>query len=511
MIASTRVVFNTSIQYLRSILSVIISLYTTRLVLKYLGSNDYGIYSLVGGVVAMLSFIKVSLASTTQRYLSFYQGKKDLQMQKSIFNNSVFTQFLISIAIITLLLLLQPYIFNKLLNIDVERIYAAKWVYRFMLISLFFTMQSTPYYATLISHENILFSTLVQIGETLSKIPIVIALTISTVDNLVLFSALSTFVQIVIYFVYQFYCKNKYSETRKLNIRLFNKNVFKDMFSFMGWVVYSTGCVVGRTQGLAIILNKFFSTAINAAYGISWHLSGQVSFLSSSLLNAINPQIIRAEGEQNRKRMFRLAEIASKFSFLLLAMITIPSIIEMKTLLTIWLKDFPEYTVMFCQFILLTNLADQLTIGLVTANKAIGNIKNYSITINTIKLLTVPTAFICLRIGLPVISVMISLLLFELICAISRLFFLKISGGLSIIGFIQRVFMYEIIPIAATVAVSLVISNARNSNISFLYTFFASFFVMGLTAYFAGLTSDEKDIVNTLLKIGINKLKKSIA
>ena len=183
----------------------------------------------------------------------------------------------------------------------------------------------------------------------------------------------------------------------------------------MGWSVYSTGCIVGRTQGIAILLNRFFGTVVNAAYGIAWQVSGQLNFLSSSIQNATKPQLVRAEGANDRKKMFRLAEITSKFSFLLLAFISIPAIMEMDDLLSIWLKEVPENTVVFCQFIVLTNLADQLTIGLAYANEAIGKIRNYSLVVNSIKLLSLPAAFLFLHYGAEVIAVMYCILGIELL------------------------------------------------------------------------------------------------
>lgn len=505
MHGSSRVILNTGVQYIRTLFSLIISLYTTRLVLDGLGVDDYGIYSLVGGIVAMLSFIRSSMSSTTIRYLSFHKGRNDLQMQKKIFNNTYVTQLIFSISLVLVLIIAQPFLFSGFLNIPIDRLNAAQWVYAFMVITLFFTMQSIPYYATLISHENIVYSTIIQIIEISLKLPIALSLSIAPIDKLIYYSFLLFLIQVLEFVSYYLYCKQKYPETRYIKIWHFDKQVFKEMFSFMGWVVYSTGCVVGRTQGIAILLNKFYGSAINAAYGIAWRFTGQLSFLSTSLMNAINPQIIKAEGENDRKRMLRLSEIGSKFSFFLLAMISIPTIIEMDSILTLWLKKVPEHTVVFSQFIVLTNLADQLTIGLVTANKAIGRIRNYSLFINTIKLITVPVSLVCLWLGLSLISVMVSLFVFELICALARLPFLYRTGGLSIKGFSKRVFLLEIIPIGTTLFICYTFSTSFNFPWRFLITYFISFFVLLTSSYFFGLCQDERIIINKFITKGLIK------
>ena len=505
MQGANRVFFNTITQYSRTIFSLLISLFTTRLILEVLGVENFGIYALVGGIIAMLSFIRSSLASTTQRFLSFYQGKRDIVMQHKIFNNTVSIQLLISIILVLFLLIIKPFLFDGFLNIPEARIESAKVVYNCMIFTVFITMQSTPYYATLIAHENILYTSIIQLLEALLKIPIALSLAVSPIDSLVFYSVLIMSVQILSFLAYRIYCKNKYEETTATKLFSLDKKVFFEMFSFAGWVIYSTGCVIGRTQGIAILLNKFYGASINAAYGIAWQLTGQVSFLSSSLMTAINPQIMRAEGENNRLKMLRYSEIASKFSFLFLSAICIPAILEMETILSIWLNNIPDYTILFCQFVLLTNLADQLTIGLVTANKAIGNIKLYSLTINSIKLLTVPSALVFLLLDFPPISVMICLLFFEVICAISRIPFLKFTGGLSIRSFVRKVFLMEFLPVTITLCCTYFYSIKFDSPLSFIGSFIISTVILTSTSYFFGLCDDEKIIINKILNSIIKK------
>ena len=504
---STRIIFNTSIQYVRTVISVLVTLYTARLILDALGVEDYGIYSLVGGIVAMLSFVQTSLTSTTQRYLSFHQGKGDFFMQHKIFNNSIVTQLIISVTLISGLCILQPFIFNGFLNIPADRVNAAIWVYYCMLFTLFFTMQSTPYLAVLIAHENIFYATIVQLTYSFLKIPIALILYAIPVERLKYYAILLVIVQAANYFMYLIYCKRKYKETKNIHLFSLDKQIFKQMFSFMGWSVYSTGCIVGRTQGIAILLNRFFGTVVNAAYGIAWQVSGQLNFLSSSIQNATKPQLIRAEGANDRKKMFRLAEITSKFSFLLLAFMSIPAIMEMDDLLSIWLKEVPENTVVFCQFIVLTNLADQLTIGLAYANEAIGKIRNYSLVVNSIKLLSLPAAFLFLHYGAEVIAVMYCILGIELLCALTRLPFLKFTGGLSIKEFSKRVFLPIIPPFCLTVILCYYYSSIFSSTWSFVGNFIISAITMGISSYFFSLCKDEKEILQRISGIALQKVK----
>lgn len=498
MKASTRVFVNTIIQYFRTILSVLISLYTSRIVLENLGVSDYGIYSLVGGVVSMLSFISNSLSSTTQRYLSYNYGKGDKFLISKVFNNSVVTQTIISVLLCGLLFILTGPIFNHILNIDAERLTSAKIVYYLMLVTLFLNLQSTPYLATLIARENILYSTIIQIFDALFKIPIAISLYYISQDKLVWYSICCTLLILFNYICYYIYCKKHYEECQHFNFKSFDFSLFKEMFSFMKWMIYSTGCVVGRTQGIAVIINRFYSTAMNAAYGIGLQVSSQMSFLSSALITAIRPQIIKAEGAGDRCRTIRLSEMACKFSFVLMGMVTIPAFLHMNDLLSIWLTNVPEYAVMFCQYTLLALWIDQLTFPLSVANAAIGNVRIYSLWVNTIKLFTVPTVFIALYYGGSVNSVMIIYVTFETICMLSRLVFLKININLKIIQFIKHVVLPLIIPTIATIIICGQISEYL-SGLQILLNFCISFIIYGCSFLLLGLINDERSILKSFL------------
>ncbi len=507
MQSSTRVAINTSVQYARTIISVIITLYTSRIILANLGVDDYGIYSLVGGVIALLAFIQNNLAQTTQRYLSYYQGRKDLQMQIKIFNNSICTQWCISLVLCLLLLSLTGVVFSHLLNISPERIQSAKWVYWMMICSLFFNMQSSPYLATLIAHENIVYSSIVQIIDAIIKLPIAFSLIWISQNKLEWYSFMSFTIVLLNFFFYYVYCKRKYAECRNFSLKSFDLPLSKEMLAFMGWGVYSTGCIAGRTQGTAILLNRFFGTAMNAAYGIAGQVSGQMSFLSNALTTAMRPQIIKAEGAGERKKMFRLSEISCKFSFLLLSIVSIPAIIYMPTILNLWLKEVPEYTDMFCRFILIANQIDLLTLNLGTANHAIGNIKMYTIQISSIKIITLPVIYIALKLQADPMIVMIIYVTFEFICAVTRVWFLHKDVQLSITQFIQNVF----IPVLPIVILNSIVCWGLSKvlpGILFLVTGVVSLLFTCLCTYAIGLKADEKAIIDSMLVRILNKIRK---
>lgn len=507
MNSSTRVAVNTSIQYVRTFITVIITLYTSRVILANLGVEDYGIYSLIGGVITMLAFIQNNLARTTQRYLSYYQGKGDFQYVTKIFNNSVCTQIAVAVFLCGILALLTNPVILHLVNIPANKIEAAKWVYWLMLVSLFINLQSAPYLAALIARENMVFSSIVQILDAILKIPVALSLIWISENKLEWYSFMSLLIVALNFICYYIFCIRKYDECRYFTLRSFDIKLSKEMLSFMGWNVYGTVCIMGRTQGTAILLNRFFGPSINAAFGIGGQVSGQMGFLSNALTTAINPQIIKAEGGGNRKKMLRLCEISCKFSFLLMSMVSVPAVIYMPTILNIWLEEVPQHTSMFCIFILIANQIDLLTLTLNTANQAIGNVKTYNICVNTIKALTLVFIYFALKQDTHPAMAMIVYVIFEAICASARLIFLKINVQMSVSQYLNNVFFSIIPPLAINIAVCYLISPWFPSW-GGLVVGCISIAITGLTTYLFGLKIDEREIINAMAVKIIKRIKR---
>lgn len=501
MNAANRVAINTSVLYARMVITTGITLYTTRVVLNALGSTDYGIYNLVAGIVVMLSFLNTTMASSTQRFLSYYQGTDNLSMQKKVFSNSLLLHLVIGIVIVLGLEIAGIFLFHGTLNIPYERLSAAKTIFHFMSATVFFNVIVVPFNGVLIAHENMVWVALVNIIETLLKLAIALILSIVAFDKLVVYGVLTAAVSVVSFLLYAVYCLKKYDDCSLRGLTARKDSVLlKDLTSFAGWNLFGTLCTIGRTQGLAILLNMFLGAIINAAYGIANQVASQLNFFSATLLRALNPQIMKSEGANDRERMFRLSMMASKFSFFLLAILAIPCCFEMTALLTFWLKNVPENTVEFCQLILIATLINQFTIGLQSAAQAIGDIKRYQIVIGTVLLLNLPIAYVCLKLNFPVYSVIISYAIIECIACILRLFFLKNIGGLSIKDYFLRVILKEIIPIAVVVVSSLLITTYVHHPFRFLITLPVSSILFAITVYLFGLAEDEKMLLNNFAK-----------
>lgn len=497
---STRIIVNTAAQYIRTLINIILTLYSTRLILEALGVDDYGIYILVGGVISMLSFATNALATTTQRFLSYHQGKSNLDQQRNYFANSFYIHLVIGVIVLLFLLSFIHILFNGFLNIPAGRLYAAKITYIIVSVILLFTFMTSPFRAVLISHENIVYLSIVDILDGILKVLVAIVLLYVDTDKLIAYSFLMGFIQIFNLFAIGVFCLFKYKECWHPSLKRIKLIYLKEILSFAGWTVYSIGCVIGRTQGVAIIINKFFGAAVNAAYGIGFQISGYVTFISESILNAVRPQIIRAEGEDNHEHMLWLAQMSSKYGLFLLCCVAIPCIAEMPNLLSLWLKEVPEYATMFCRMVLIAALFDTSTSGLVVANQAIGDIKMYSLSINSIKLLTVPVSFILVSNGFPLIYIAISYVFFEALCAFLRIIFLKKSGNLNVHSFIGSVYLRFMIPVLLFICAAVILEHYSTNIWGILMTFTISNIVFIVSFILFGMKHGEKQLFLSFLR-----------
>ena len=504
MSPSTRIIVNTIAQFFKSILSVVFAFVATRYVLESLGVEDFGIYNLIAGIVSMLSFIMTAMSSSTQRFLSYSQGQGDIKALKSVFNNSLVLHLLIGFCIYICLEVSCSYVFDSLLNIDSNRLETAISIYHIILITLVITFATSPFRAAIIAHENIVFSSLIEILDSLLKLIIAFSLSFITYDLLYFYVLMLLLIQFLNFIVFSSYALIKYEECNLNFLTDISLRKLLALLSFTSWNIYNVGCVVGRMQGISILLNRAMGTTINAAYGLGFQISGAVNYLSASLANAINPQLMKAEGSGDRKRMLRFAELESKFAFLIFATISIPLMFEMQEVLDLWLKDVPDYSALFCRMVLLSAMADTLTIGLGPAIQAVGKIGWYTFIVFTIKLLTLPAAFIFLKYDMDLLWVAYSYIGFELLSSIARLPILRFYANLRIDHFLKNVFFKEIVPVLGIMFSSYFISFTMEHKYRFILTFCVSFLCSIILSYFLALSRDEKAFFKSLLK---NKIK----
>lgn len=503
--SSKKVFYNTLIIYIRILLTVVLSLYSTRLVLASLGSLDYGIYNLIGGVVSMLAFLNTAMATATQRFLSFELGKKVNSNIKQVYANTIVIHFGIGILIVLFLESFGLILIKYYLNIVPDKISSAIVVFHYMVYTVFLSIISVPFMALLYSHENIIIVAIVTLCESIFKLFIAIFLSYTKSNRIEIYAFLLAVVSSISAFSYLSFTINRYDEFSLKNVVKFKIYQVKELLSFAGWNLFGTLCSMARYEGFAVVLNIFFGSNINAAYGIANQVSSQINFFSVTVLQALNPKIMKSEGADDRGKMIRLALIASKFGFFLLSIIAIPCIFEMKFILQLWLKVVPEYTSVFCSLILISILINQVTIGIQSGLQATGKVKMYQIVVGSLILINIPIAVLLLKLGLKPYSILVSYAIVESIACCMRLYFFVAFAKLNIHDFINNVLKKEMLPLLILLSFSCLVTHLFDFKLRFLFSIPFLALIYLISIYLWGLCDDEKLIIDDIL---FKKLKR---
>ena len=476
---------------------MVLSLYSSRLVLNILGVDDYGIYSLVAGIVSMLSFLTNSLVGSTQRFLSVNQGKGDLQRLKEVFSNSLIIH--LGLGLITTLVLesCTHIFFNGFLNIPNGREDIARILYQQVIWMVYISFITSPYRALLVSRENIVYTSIIDVLDGILKVVLVLCLPYANIDKLLAYGWIMFGIQMFNLLAFVVYCHSKYEECILPRFRNFSFAYVKELSTYTGWVIYSTAVIAVRTQGMAIVINKFYNAAANAAYGIGSQISGMLAFVSSSFTNAISPQLMSAEGGGNYTKMWKLAEIQSKFSFLLLAMLAVPTMFEMHPILTIWLGKVPEGAVLFgCMFIAMQTV-DQLSQGLGLVNRAMGNLGKYTLVTYTPKLLILPLGYLELKAGFSLYSVAFLMIIIEIICMLLRIYLFRNTEEFKLRSYCKNVLLRSIPPVIAATIICYLIFVSFDCSWRLLLSYIISVPVFLLITYFVSLNENERQLIKS--------------
>lgn len=506
MKSSTRVITNTFFMYLRLIVTIGIAFYSVRLILRYLGETDYGIYNLIAGTVSMLSFLNNAMTVSTQRFLSFYQGRNDVNIQRSVFFNSIVLHFLMATTIAITLEAIYPFLFNGFLNIPLDRMGAAKVIYHTCIAALFLTISYTPFTAAINAHEDMIVIMVINIVDSVAKLCLAFMIPLFGIMKLEYYGVGIFLLTCLSFSMYLVYCLIKYPECKNLSLRLFQKGSLKSLGSFAGWNTIGAVTGLAKSQGLSLLFNIFYSPVVNAAFGIATQVNSQMNFFSTSMQQSLNPQIMKSEGSGDRQRMLRLSFMASKFGFFLIAFVSIPCLFEMNELLKLWLGKVPQYCVLFCISIAIAIMIDQITVGLNAAIQATKLVKESALTVGIIKMLIVPVAYLLLKLGYGLVECMIEYAAIEAFAGVARIILLHQKVDMNIKSFIRKVVLQLISPIIAVCIFMTVMVNYIHFEFRFLCTIPISIVLFLIFTYFFSLSLDEKKIINGF----ILKLKNKI-
>ncbi|WNC71186.1 MATE family efflux transporter [Thalassotalea psychrophila] len=506
--SAKRVAKNTGFLYARMAITVFISLYVTRLVLGSLGTEDFGIYSLVAGMVAMLVFLNAAMAAASQRFMSYAQGEGNTDKQKNIFNVSILLHALIAIAVVILLEVVGYFLFENVLDIPQNRMQAAKYVFQFMVISTFFTIISVPYDAVINAHENMLFVAITGVLEAFLKLGVAIYITYTDFDKLISFGLLMAISAILMLLIKRVYCHKNYCEV-DINIKkYFDKPLFIEMGGFASWSFLGSSTSMLSFYGQGIILNMFFGPVVNAAQAIAAQVSGQLGAFSSTMLKALNPLIVKSEGGGNRTLMLNASLLGSKVSFFLLMIFYIPVIIEMPYIFSLWLKEVPEHAIVFCRLLLIKHLMQQPFLTLDSSIAAVGNIKRFQIYTSFLNIFPLVVGYLLFKNAFPAYSLYVVFIFHTMIWASIILFFSKKYCSLSISYFFKDVIFRCLMSFIMTFSMVLAFSaHILNDNLRLFVVLFLNCVVFVFVTWFVGFNTKDRDINKLIVKKMITKFQ----
>ena len=501
-----RIAKNTVFLYIRMLLVMLVGLYASRIILATLGIEDFGIYNIVGGLVAMFSFLNGTLSGATSRFITYELGTNNKENLQNVFSGTLTIHLILALLIFLLSETIGLWFLENKLVIPENRMMAARFVFHLSIITCLISIIQVPYTAAIIAHERMNIYAYVSILEVFLKLGAVYLLVIGNFDKLSFYASLMLCIIILIAFFYFYYGSKIFQECRfKLTT---NKEIIKPMLSYSGWDLYGNMSIMARGQGINILLNIFFGASINAASGIATQVQNAVAGFSDNFLIAVRPQIVKNYASNNNNEMQKLIFNASIFSFLLLFIISFPIILECHFILHLWLKEVPDYSIVFCQLTLIFNLISIMFRSIMFSIHATGKMKRISFINGTIYLMVIPISYCFLKAGFsPTIPFVINIILL-FVGSISNLYTLHLYiPTFSIVLFLRKV----VLVCAVTIFVAIILP------LYFRFIFEESwrrFIIVGFTSVLAILTSGYFIAMDKTMRKKIicniqNKIKKN--
>jgi O-antigen/teichoic acid export membrane protein len=505
-----RIARNTLFLYFRMLLTMGVSLYTSRVVLNALGIDDFGIYGVVGSIIAMFGFLNSSMASATSRFLTFELGRKDYEKLRKTFSAALTVHFIVAVIILILGETIGLWWLENKLVIAPDRMNAAQWVFHLSVFASVIAITQAPYNATIIAHERMNVYAYVEILNSLLKLGIVFLLVIGSFDKLILYAALTLCVTIIITMIYKIYCTANFPES---HYRFhWDKKIIKPIIGFLGWSFLGYFSFTLKTQGVNMLLNLFFGVILNAAYGIAAQIKNALMGFSSNFLQASRPQIVKYYASGNILSMKNLVINVSKYSFLLMLLISFPVIMEGHFILNLWLKKVPDYAVSFAQLNLLYGIIWTQMVPFGQAIHATGKIKIHNIINGITNLLVLPVSYFCFKINFSPITPFVITIILLFIAYIVNLKVLShlINEFLFSNLLIETVFKNIVLFLIVFGSVYCVVYYLNEGWLRFFFVEVTNCFCVCICGYFILFKNKDriyiKNVANRQLKTIINNL-----
>ena len=498
--SNRRIAKNTIFLYIRMAFVLIVSLYTTRIVLKVLGVEDYGIYNVVSGFVSMFAFVNTTMSTGIQRFYNFSLGKGDCLEVNKVYNSALLIQVLFAIVAVILLETFGVWYLEHKMVIPEIRKTAARWVYQFTSISLLFVMLQIPYSAAILAHERMDYYAFVSIFDVIAKLGMALAIPYVEGDKLIWYGLFFFSVSLANFLLYFIYCKRNFSEIKVNKYR--DSSLFKSMLSFSGWNLFGIFSFMFKSQGSNLLLNSFFGPVLNAANGVATMVSNAVQSFQTNIALAFRPQLVQSYASSSFTRTKVLFYSLSKISYLLLLAIAIPVILEINILLRLWLGDIiPDYTIPFTILSIISLIISALHAPLTQIIHASGRMKTYQIVMGIIISAVVPLSWLFLKLGFSPTSVFYVTIVITLINYIACLFITRTIFPFSLKEYSKKV----IIPcLLSTVLIPLIpvflVLVLKTSLLRFILVCIVDVICSVIVIYCLVLDSAEKAILNAFLR-----------
>ena len=507
-IDNKRIAKNTVYLYFRTILIMLITLYTSRVILDVLGVEDYGIFNVVGGVAAMLTIVTGSLSASISRYITYELGKGDNNQDRlqKLFSISLNIQIVLGLIIIVLGETIGLWFVNTQLNIPAERMMAANWVWQCVLFSFFISLINVPYNATIIAHEHMNAFAVVSIIESVLKLLICYMLYISAWDKLITYAILHLSIMLLVRIIYGVYCHRHFGECRYIRCR--DKGLTREMMSFAGFSFLNNTANILNSQGLNILINIFFGVVLNAARGIATQVEGAILQLVNNFTLAVNPQITKSYATGDKQRMFQLVCIGSKYAYFMMLLIAIPVFLETDYILSLWLKQVPAYTAIFLQLALIGGMVKMLGNTGFTARMATGHIKNYSIWITSVGILAFPLTWLVFVLGASAEYAYYVFIAVYVLVEVVRLILMKQMLGFPPSLFLREVVAKILVVTPLSIMLPLLVHVLLDTGtLRFFAVLLASLLSTTAVIYIFGLSAKEKNYALNIVKKRLSKKK----
>lgn len=504
--SNKRIAKNTLLLYFRMLLMMVVSLFTSRIVLDKLGITDYGIYNVVGGIVSMLGFLTGAMANAVQRFLSFEIGRGNKEQVNHIFNVSLMAHVGIAILMLIVMEIAGVWYLNTYMNIPIERLNAANWVLQCSIFATLFSIIQVPYNAIIIAKEQMGIYAYISILEVCLRLVIVYLLSIGNFDKLKLYSVLMMLITIGILAIYNRYCARKYEEAKFRVVR--DTKTLKEITGFAGWNMLGELAWVFTGQGVNIILNLFFGPAVNAARGLAEQVNAAVSRFVNNFQVAVNPQLVKSYAVGQLEEMKRLLYSSTRFSYYLMLLLSLPLILRMDYVLHLWLIDVPEFTTDFCQLVLICTLVSTISNLLSQVARASGRIRNYQVLVSIVLFLNFPLSYLVLSFGASPLATMLVNLCVQFSLIFVRLYIVRNIVDISFFIFAKKV----LFPLTKVTVVSILIpcfcTNVFEDSFSgFVFVCIISFLCSGVSIWLLGMNANERLYFIKVAKNILNKIQ----